>query len=612
MGSAKDYLHLGPSAAAHDALDAAARDMMSIVLEACAAEAVAICLDAVMPGSDLLCATAAREDGELVSNLQRFLRDSYHPKCDIQVSAVSTQQNDPATDTEFVMLPLEVAQQPLGALAIAVPAHRLASDAAVETHKQIAALVAMNLASSTAKFQLEIDLAEMNRRAHRLSRKAELDALTQVENKASFESKVRQRLTEDRRPAALLALDLDYFKQVNDIYGHQFGDLYLLTIAETLQVTLPDKAIIGRTGGDEFCILVDIPEAGRSYLNSRLIQTRTALQRSVAGLGKPDLGRVSSGVCLFPKQAVSYEQLLGQADLALYASKRTERNTTTIFSNNLAGLNNNPGRWVSTPAAMNFDKITPHFQPIVNFDTGNCDGIEVLARWDDPESGVSGPHRFDWMFRDYRYASKLTIHIVERALQHLQKTRESGWNGTPDIWVNVTTHDLLSPEFVFDLQSVFTEFSINWESVVVEVSEESMLGERSGQIFHSLQEMRRRGGRVALDDFGTGYAGLTHVRDWPVDIIKIDRTFVEQIANDASARVVVQALVMIADALGQNVVAEGIETQAQMSTVLDLGCRLGQGFLLSPAVSGDDLGTSPQIFDLKHLPQIQVVDHHPN
>nr|WP_239479963.1 bifunctional diguanylate cyclase/phosphodiesterase [Actibacterium sp. 188UL27-1] len=442
----------------------------------------------------------------------------------------------------------------------------------------------------------------MNRRAQRLSRKAELDALTQVENKAAFERKVRQRMADRKRPAALLALDLDYFKQVNDIYGHQFGDVYLLTLAETLRTNLPEKAIIGRTGGDEFCVLLDMPETGRNYLNTILLGLRTAIQRNVAVLGKPDLGRVSIGVSLFPQQATRYDQLLEQADIALYSSKGVERNTTTIFSSELSNLVYSRDSRSVAPAALDFQKITPHFQPIIDFSNGTCDGIEVLARWEDPDHGVMGPEQFYWMFRDHRLASKLTLHIVERAFQQLAEAQKTGWNGAPDLWINVTSHDLLAPEFVFDLQTILTEFGVSWDSIVVEVSEGSMLGERSGQLSRSLEEMRRRGARVALDDFGTGYAGLTHIRDWPVDIIKIDRTFVEQIADDESAQVVVQAVIMIAKTMSQRVVAEGIETHAQLSTVLELGCNFGQGFLLSPALSAEDLSVCPQMFDLDNLP----------
>ena len=220
----------------------------------------------------------------------------------------------------------------IGSIAIAVAATEWKASRVFESGAHVASLVAMLMAHSHLKQQLEIDLAEASERAKRLARTAETDQLTKVENKSSFEAKCRQRLTQDWRPAAMLALDLDDFKKVNDVYGHQFGDTFLKVVAETLKTTFPKDSIVGRTGGDEFCVLVEIPEAGRHYLHSVIRHVRLALQRSIAMLGKHEIGGVSIGVGLFPNQATEFEKLLCLADCALYASKRTERNTTTKCS----------------------------------------------------------------------------------------------------------------------------------------------------------------------------------------------------------------------------------------------------------------------------------------
>ena len=150
---------------------------------------------------------------------------------------------------------------------------------------------------------------------------------------------------------------------------------------------------------------------------------------------------------------------------------------------------------------------------------------------------------------------------------------------------------------VVGLQSVLGAYGVGWESIVIEVNEECTMGDRSGQLFHSLQELRRRGARVAFDDFGTGYAALTHIRNWPVDIIKIDQTFIDNLTTDEGAGAVVKALVMIASALGQNIVAEGVETQEQLSAICERGCTYAQGFLMAKPMPGSELTSLPFAFE---------------
>lgn len=585
------------------ALETLTTKMLAIVLEACCADSVAIRLDGLLPNGATISESSDGKYSDLEKDLECFLKDKWSEHDGHNVSGIAFFEDKSAGDYILLALPLRTAEmEHIGAIAMAINADIWARQQSFSTCQKITDLVAMNIASGKSKLQLELDLAVLNSRARQLTRKTELDVLTQVENKASFEAKVRRRMTDSRQPAAMLAIDLDHFKQVNDVYGHQFGDRYLQTIADTILGSLPDKAIIGRTGGDEFCIMIDIPQAGRSYLESIVRQMRSALQRNVAMLGKPDLGKFSVGISLFPMQATSYAQLLEQADAALYSSKRIERNTTTVFNSDLNGTKEFPtGRKVA-PKTMSFETIVPCFQPIVDLATGECEGFEILARSIGQDANdPAGPEKFSWMFRDHRFASKLTLHLVRRALAQLADARIQSNSIPQNLWINVTSHDLLMHEFVFDLQSVLTQFEVDWKAIVIEVSEETMLGDRNGQVFHSLQEMRRRGARVALDDFGTGYAGLTHLSEWPVDIIKIERAFVENIGTNDGAIVVIKALVMIADAMGQRVVVEGIETQEQLTAIRSIGCGLGQGFLMSPPVSGNCLAASCAQFEMPPL-----------
>ncbi len=595
MGSAEEKFPLGTRFLVHEILEKVTNEVSEIVVETCKAEGIAIWLDEI--GSASVDSTLAGGGKfQLAHELRMFLEAKCNDETFTHGGGLDHRNIDPVGEVVFVMLPLNGQAQQIGCMAVAVAAENWTELKVFETCAKVASLAATVLESGRSRQQLEIELAEADKRLNRLARSTEIEPLTKVENKASFEKKARERLGNRESPAAMLAMDLDHFKQVNDVYGHQFGDEYLMAIAEAIKISFPRTAIIGRTGGDEFCAVLDIPQAGRSYLDSVIQHVRLAISRSVAVMGRPDLGRVSIGVSLFPVQATSYEQLMGLADRALYASKRMERNTTTVYNNSLSALmemaDDRKG-----PAQLNYERITAHFQPVFNMSTGGRDGVEVLARWTDRDGTTQNPESFGWMFRDHRYAARLTLHIVEIALNQLAGEGRSGNGDMPDLWINVTDYDLRSREFVFDLQSVLTLYGVGWDRIVIEVSEESMLGERNGSIFNSLQEIRHRGGRVALDDFGTGYAGLMHVSHWPVDIIKIDRSFVQDVATDPGARVVVEALVMIANTLDQQVVAEGIETDAQLSTMSALGCDYAQGFFLARPVPAQSLEHSPLQID---------------
>lgn len=479
-------------------------------------------------------------------------------------------------DATCVAAPLFHAGKFIGSFGLCLPKDQWQSPAA--KFEQMVPLLAAVIGAQRHIQQVEQDLTETLEHSAKLLRASEIDTLTSLENKASFEAKCKARLTGDPASAAMLAFDLDRFKQVNDMYGHLFGDRYLTVVSEALRRTLPKEAIIGRTGGDEFCALLDVPANSRKYLTSMIRNIRHSIQRGMATLGKPDLGGVSIGVSHYPLDAASLNGLLERADCALYASKRQGRSATTFFSSDMQGLigSNSPR---DGGKGFSFDRLTAVLQPIVDLSgAGRRTGFEVLARWRDAEGNLKAPHSFSWVFRDHRYASELTFNIIESALEQLCVTCTVPQNDFPELWINVTDSDFLNPDFVFDLQHMLDRYGVSWSNIVLEINEDTILEARNGQLYASLMEVRRRGGRVALDDFGAGQTGLRHVCEWPVDIIKIDRTIVQRLGKDERADAIVRAIVLVAIRLRQTVLAEGIETHEQASTALMLGCRLGQGY----------------------------------
>ncbi|WP_136636876.1 putative bifunctional diguanylate cyclase/phosphodiesterase [Pseudooceanicola onchidii] len=444
---------------------------------------------------------------------------------------------------------------------------------------------------------LALEVVTLANHAARLQRIAEIDPLTQLENSASFEEKVRSRLESGLSNAAFVALDIDHFKLINDLYGHQFGDLYLKTISRALRSAFPDGSIIGRLGGDEFGVLTPIPSSGRPYLEGLLTRSRTAIQRASAMLGKPDLGKISIGACQYPDHGEDYPTLYAHADAALYAAKESGRSFSAIYQPSQHRRYNSADLSRRFHAAVADGDIRPYFQPVVDLNTGACSGFEILARWRSKSGQNLEPSEFSAIFRDHTMAELMTRTVMHAAFRDYADAVTP--TGLPlRLALNVTFFDLMNPEFAFEVQHAVADTGFDWARLTIEVTEQTMLGEPNGQIFRSLKELRARGALIALDDFGTGYGGLRHVANWPVDMVKIDKFFVDGLAGGDRDRAVLEAVLSMCDSLGLTVIAEGIETQQQIATLRALGCPLAQGYAFDRPLSGADLRTFRQTYDL--------------
>ena len=444
---------------------------------------------------------------------------------------------------------------------------------------------------------LEFDLLTLSNRAARLQRIAEIDPLTQLENLASFEEKARTMLEQGPANATFVIVDIDHFKAVNDLYGHQFGDIYLKTVAKALKSSFAEGSVVGRLGGDEFGIVAELPPAGRSYLDGLLSRCRSNVQRATALLGKPDLGKVSMGASQFPDHGTDYTTLYELADAALYAAKDQGRSVSTVFQPARHGRYNNAELGKKFLDAVKQDRILPVFQPIVSLKDGTCQGFEVLARWREESGALLTPADFSAIFRDHSLAETMTRVIMRRAFADFARDVKPR-GGRHRLSLNVTYFDLMNPEFAFEVQSAATDSGLDWNQLTIEVTEQTMLGETTGQVFRSLKELRTRGARIALDDFGTGYGGLRHLANWPVDSLKLDKFFVDGLMAGPRDRVVLEAMVSMSKKLGYQIVAEGIETRRQVDMLREMGCQSGQGYVLANPLTGDQLSRFRDRYEL--------------
>ncbi|WP_157772601.1 GGDEF domain-containing phosphodiesterase [Pseudoponticoccus marisrubri] len=443
--------------------------------------------------------------------------------------------------------------------------------------------------------QARADLAALSGQADRLRRQVRTDALTGLAGKPAFEEAADRRLADPARPAMLILAEIERLRAVTDLYGAQFADAFVRAVAEELVETLPTGSLIGRLCGSEFAALVDLP-AGQSPTPAALrLRCTRALSRATRKMGRAGLGTVVLGTARFPGQGGDLDRLLATADAELGQGRAAQSaNPAAPAQRRLNGR----GIGRQFASAVTQGRIVPFFQPIVDLHNGTCRGHEVLARWLDPARGVLGPRAFRAVFSDYRHAEQLTFCIARQVMQTLSAAPQ----GETVMSLNLTSFDLMNPGFVLDFQTLLAEFGLRWQSFVFEVTESVMLDAGGTQVFRTLDTLRARGAGIALDDFGTGYGGLRHLSGWPVDRIKIDRHFTAAMDRDRTDFAVTQAIAAIAREAGYSLVAEGIETEAQVRALRGIGCDLGQGFLFSRPVAREALAHLPQVFAVPDQP----------
>lgn len=426
----------------------------------------------------------------------------------------------------------------------------------------------------------ELELAQQRRdmagaEAAALRVAAHTDFLTGLGNRAAFQDRAHE-LIEGRAPFSLFLIDVDYLKDTNDRLGHAGGDSLLQRVAQLLReitATLPGTHIV-RIGGDEFAILCPCTNA----IETTLIERLSALQgqawefkdqtRSVS---------LSAGSARFPEDAGELDILYQNADLALYNAKRLGRSRHYRYDALQRILRDLQIEFTrDAEAALERDEFHLDFQPIVALPSGDVRGYEALLRWDHPHYGLISPDRFGDVLVAEKIGLRIQEHVLELALAAL---RDRG-NEMPSLSVNFTSAQLAGPKSAVRVLSRLAYYGIRPASLCVEVTEGVMLDRAADTIFATLQTLHNAGVRIALDDFGTGYASLVHLRDMPVDSIKIDCSFIAGIEEKGGGTsAIVRAIVGLGRGLGKIVIAEGIENEAQARWLTELGCHLGQGYL---------------------------------
>ncbi len=432
------------------------------------------------------------------------------------------------------------------------------------------------------------DVTDSKAASDRLKWTSEHDALTSLANRGTFQSQLQAatiRTEQTGIPFGLLLLDLDHFKHVNDTLGHAAGDQLLQAVAQHLQTGTRPTDFTARLGGDEFAIIIE-QVRDESVLRRTGEAIASRLNRPVSIDGRAVSAGVSIGGALFPRDGTTAVELFNNADTALYALKTAGRGGVSMFHNQMRQEAQRSASQLSLArAALTLDSVVPHYQPKVDLRSGRISGYEALLRWVHPTRGLQGPETVQEAFKEYELAAKIGELMQRRVLDDIRRWLDRGvWFGR--IAINAAPAEFLRDDYAERLLRHAACAGVPPSLIDVEVTEHVFCQRGTDYVARALRLLNREGVGIALDDFGTGYSSLSHLRDFPVDVVKIDRSFVQGMTDDAGIAAIISAVIGLAQSLSLDVVAEGVETELQHRILLQKGCSHGQGFLFgAPAGS---------------------------
>jgi len=412
------------------------------------------------------------------------------------------------------------------------------------------------------------------------------DPLTGLANRSVLQKKLEELTSRQNGRAsdrfALILLDVDEFKITNDTLGHDAGDALLKAVARRLTAFARGDDVVARLGGDEFgLLLVGVANAKQVQNLSR--DLLTILGEPVEHHDKVIECQASAGASLYLGKGSSSD-LLKEADLALYAAKGAGRGTFRLYEPSMLSSMRVRQKMLSlAKAAIEEDFIEAYYQPKVDLRSGRIIGFEALLRCCPPDAPIYGPHRIAAAFEDRVLATQIGERMLSRVVADMALWRAAKLD-FGHVAINAAAPDLQRRSFTSDLLRKVKAAGLSPSDLQVEVTESVLLGRTAAHVQRILEQLHERGVKVALDDFGTGFASLSHLKQFPVEVIKIDRAFIRNLQVDEQDGAIVHAMIDLADALGLEIVAEGIETAAQRDFLAALGCTIGQGYLFGRAV----------------------------
>ena len=429
------------------------------------------------------------------------------------------------------------------------------------------------------------DVTEQRRSEAKIAHMALHDTLTGLPNRALLNERLEHALSRVERGDIVAAhiLDLDHFKQINDTLGHSVGDKLLQMVGERLKALVRDTDTIARMGGDEFAIVqVTLSQAADATAHAQRVIAAISEPYEIEGLQV--VTGTSIGIAVAPTDGTSADQLIKNADLALYRAKGDGRGTFRFFELGMdAQMQARRALEHDLRKALTASEFDLHYQPVIDLASDKINGCEALIRWHHPEKGMVPPGSFIPLAEETGLIVPIGEWVVRQACMTAAR-----WPADIKIAVNLSPAQLRSPGLVQVIVNALAASGLAPDRLELEITETVLLHDSEATLA-TLYQLRELGVRIAMDDFGTGYSSLSHLQRFPFDKIKIDRSFIRNIVDDASSLNIVRAVAALACGLGVTATAEGVETQAQLDAIRSEGCAEMQGFLLSKPIPAHDV-----------------------
>ena len=437
------------------------------------------------------------------------------------------------------------------------------------------------------------NITERRRAERRIRYLARIDALTKIPNRMQFQHLLQRAIARARRNKKTLCLfyvDIDRFKDVNDTFGHLAGDTTLETVAERLTAVLPDETVIGRLAGDEFAVIVD-GLAGEDLIKPKLDKLA---QRVLDRLAEPFFVQghevfmtASMGIARCPEDAPNVIDLLRNADAALYHAKKEGGN---VFSHYAPAMNEAAVERLMTKSklkrAFERDELLVHYQPKYNLETGEVCGAEALVRWELPERGIIYPSDFIPIAEETNLIVEIGEWVLDRVCEDFRYWQRS-ISAPGRVSVNLSLKQLRQRNFIGRISSILRGHQISPTSLELEITETTLM-ENPTRTIKLLDELYALGLHLSIDDFGTGYSSLSALQQFPISTLKIDQSFVREVATNSDDATIVGTIIHMGKSLQMDVVAEGVETEEQLNFLQTLECTYVQGLLFGAPMSSDN------------------------
>ena len=422
------------------------------------------------------------------------------------------------------------------------------------------------------------DITDRKEAAARIAHLAFHDALTGLPNRSVFASSlaaIADKAASDAEPVAVLCINLDRFKAVNDIYGHAAGDGLLVAVAQRLHATAGDAGLVARLGGDEFAV-IQIGGTQPGHAGALAERLLNSLDRAFAIDGQDLRISASIGVAVFPADAQTPTELIKYADLALHRAKAEGRGTVCFYEAAMdQALRERRQLDSDLRRAIADDELSIHYQPMVDLEHGRVLGFEALLRWRHRQLGDIGPATFIPLAEESGYIVELGAWVLRKACAEAAQ-----WKPPLKLSVNLSPIQFMQDDLAQEIEAVLAETGLEPSRLDLEITEGLLIKEPERAIA-ILQRLKKLGVQISMDDFGTGYSSLSYFRTFPFDKVKIDQSFIRDMIDNKQARAIVRSVIGLGRGLGMPVVAEGVETAEQLDALRLEGCDQVQGYLIS-------------------------------